>query len=193
MKNIHKLLLGCIIIFVAANTYIFLTKKTKSKDPAIFPFYWEQKQIFQIKNLGEYTFWNPIFYYGTDSCYTYTFKEKFDKPILIFYFTIEACQPCLDAIINSIKDTFVDYEVNENILLLSDDLEWRLRVSFFGKKIINIKDYKNSPIFMDKKIPTLFLIDPQTEIIHHVFPYNKETHDYLNDYLHTIKERFFQK
>lgn len=38
------------------------------------------------------------------------------------------------------------------------------------------------------KIPTLFMLDTQTMKIHNIFVCNKETPDYLSDYLHIIKK-----
>lgn len=191
MKATYKLLLGSMIIFVILNFIIFPFKGKNKTDKDSTHFYWVQEQTFQIKEETEYTPFKQSFYYGTDTCNLYTFKEKFKKPILVFYFTIEACHPCLDAIITAIRDTFTDYQTNKNIVLLSDDLETRFRNSYWDKKVINVKSDNIILPFIKKKIPTLFMIDPQTSMIHNVFPYNKITPSYLSNYLHIIKKRFF--
>lgn len=192
MSKITKLLIGSIIAFFIINLCILFLKIGKNDtDHQLLSLYWGQKQINNIKEQDEYKLWNPSFYYGTDSITTYSFQDRFDKPVLIFYFSIESCQPCLDAIVETLKDSIPNYATNENILLFSDDLEWRLRNSFLDKKIINTKSYSQPLSFIENKVPTLFLLDPQTSLIHHIFPYNKETPDYLNDYLHIIKKRFF--
>lgn len=189
MRTKH-VLIGIVIVCVIINVFIFLLPQ---KTPSIKKeyFYRVEKQITEIKNESEYTSLLSPFYYGTDTCNFYSFNEEFKESILVFYFSIEACQPCLESIIESIKDVFPNYKDNKNILLLSDDLEERFRNSYWDKRIINFPRQKYSLEFMQKKIPTLFIIDPKTSMIHHIFPYNKETPDYLSDYLHTIKERFF--
>lgn len=187
----NKLLFGAAIAFIIINTSIFLFRKKDNINPQLTFLYWDEKQISQIKAQDEYKLWDPPFYYGTDSTTIYSFQEQFDTPVLIFYFSIESCQPCLDLIVNTLRDSLPDYITNKNILIYSDDLEWRLRNSFFDKKVINIKSNIQPLAFIKKKIPTLFLLDPQTLIIHHIFPYSKTTPDFLNDYLHIIKDRFF--
>lgn len=191
MKATYRLLLSSTIIFIILNFIILFLRGKNNVDKDSTYFYLVQKQTFQIKEETEYTPIKQSFYYGTDTCNLYTFKENFQKPILVFYFTIEACYPCLNAIITAIRDTFSDYQTNQNIVLLSDDLEAKFRNSYWDKKVINMKSDNIILPFIKKKIPTLFIIDPQTSMIHNVFPYSKITPNYLSDYLHVVKKRFF--
>lgn len=189
LKN--KILFFGIIIFIAINSIIIFLRISTNNKHNNFNYnflYSTQKQILKIENSCEYSSIYPLFYYGKDTCSIYNFKD-FNNQILIFYFSIEACQPCLDMIVDSIKTILPNYSNNANILFFSDDLEFRLRNNYFNKKIINLK-YNSSLSFIKKKIATFFMLDPKTMKIHNVFVCNKQTPEFITDYLNIINKRF---
>lgn len=48
---------------------------------------------------------------------------------------MEACQPCLEEISETIKSEFPNYTKNKYIIFFSNDIENRLRKNFLGKQI----------------------------------------------------------
>ncbi|MBQ7843964.1 MAG: hypothetical protein IJ340_11320, partial [Odoribacter sp.] len=57
------------------------------------------------------------------------------KNILVFHFSMEACQPCLEEISEIIKSEFPNYTKNKYIIFFSNDIEKRLRKNFLVKQI----------------------------------------------------------
>ena len=68
---------------------------------------------------------NTNFYSDTDPQI-----DKSAKNVLVFHFSMQACQPCLEGIREIIKSEFPDYAKNKNIIFFSNDIENRLRKNF---------------------------------------------------------------
>lgn len=109
---------------------------------------------------------------------------------LVFYFSVETCQPCLEKICDEIKGVFPDYSTNNNIIFFSNDLEKRLRKKFMGKQITtSTKNAKQFP-FTKYKVPLLFTLDSDSSM-HDIFIADKDNPQELRKYLLAIKKRYF--
>ena len=89
---------------------------------------------------------NTNFYSDTDPQI-----DKSAKNVLVFHFSMQACQPCLEGIREIIKSEFPDYAKNKNIIFFSNDIENRLRKNFLGKQIISsLKKAFRFPFFVPR-------------------------------------------
>lgn len=114
------------------------------------------------------------------------------KNVLVFYFSIETCQPCLEKICDEIERIFPDYSINENIIFFSIDLENRLRKNFLGKQITTSLK-KDKQLSFDKYYtPALFILD-SNNIIHNIFIPDKDNTNALINYLKKIQKEYLSK
>ena len=77
-----------------------------------------------------------------------------------------------------------------DIIFISNNLEFRLRESFYKKQILWNNNKKLGPIFEKSDIPTFFILDKDLQA-KCVFLADKMTPEYIEDYLKIIKQRFF--
>lgn len=137
---------------------------------------------------------NCAFYSSIYSCTdftTKTFDQWIKKHTLIFYFSISTCQPCLESICDEVKLIFPDYTQREDIVFFSNDLEYRLRNNFLGKKIAMPANKDKDLPFEKFNLPIFFVLDKEN-IIQHVFVADKENTELLKTYLKIIQQKYFQ-
>ena len=98
---------------------------------------------------------------------------------------MEACQPCLEGISETIESEFPDYAKNKQIVFYSNDIENRLRKNFLGKQITT--SLKEEKLPLSKQItPLLFTID-SNHLIQNIFIPDKDNRASLKNYLKKIK------
>lgn len=129
---------------------------------------------------------NTPFYSNTDPQIDISLKN-----ILIFHFSMEACQPCLEGISEIIKSEFPDYAKNEHIVFFSNDIENRLRKNFLGKQITTSLTKEKLPL-SKHTIPLLFTID-SNNIVQNIFIPDKDDIESLKNYLKKIKNNYISK
>ena len=113
------------------------------------------------------------------------------KNILVFHFSMEACQPCLEEISETIKSEFPNYTKNKYIIFFSNDIENRLRKNFLGKQITT--SLKKEKIPLSKyTTPLLFTID-SNNTVQNIFIPDKDDTESLRNYLKKIKNNYFSK
>ena len=124
--------------------------------------------------------------------YIETIKAKIIKEnILVFHFSMEACQPCLEEISETIKSEFPNYTKNKYIIFFSNDIENRLRKNFLGKQITT--SLKKEKIPLSKyTTPLLFTID-SNNTVQNIFIPDKDDTESLRNYLKKIKNNYFSK
>lgn len=123
---------------------------------------------------------NTAFYSDTDPRI-----DRSAKNILVFHFSMEACQPCLEGISETIESEFPDYAKNKQIVFYSNDIENRLRKNFLGKQITT--SLKEEKLPLSKQItPLLFTID-SNHLIQNIFIPDKDNRASLKNYLKKIK------
>ena len=77
-----------------------------------------------------------------------------------------------------------------DIIFISNDLEFRLRDDFYHKKIFWNNNKKLNMPLEKAGIPTFFILDKDLQA-KCVFLADKMTPEYIEDYLKIIKQRFF--
>ena len=124
---------------------------------------------------------NTNFYSDTDPQI-----DKSAKNVLVFHFSMQACQPCLEGIREIIKSEFPDYAKNKNIIFFSNDIENRLRKNFLGKQIISsLKKEDKLPI--NKYATPLLFTTYSNNIIKNLFIPDKDNIESLRNYLKRMK------
>ena len=111
--------LVCLSIFISRQYKKYHTRKSN------YIHYIETIKAKIIKEIE-----NTPFYTSTDPEINISAKN-----ILVFHFSMEACQPCLEEISETIKSEFPNYTKNKYIIFFSNDIENRLRKNFLGKQI----------------------------------------------------------
>ena len=124
---------------------------------------------------------NTNFYSDTDPQI-----DKSAKNVLVFHFSMQACQPCLEGIREIIKSEFPDYAKNKNIIFFSNDIENRLRKNFLGKQIISSLKKEDKLPINKYATPLLFTTD-SNNIIQNVFIPDKDNIESLRNYLKRMK------
>ena len=95
--------------------------------------------------------------------------------------SMEACQPCLEEISETIKSEFPNYTKNKYIIFFSNDIENRLRKNFLGKQITT--SLKKEKIPLSKyTTPLLFTID-SNNTVQNIFIPDKDDTESLRNYL----------
>lgn len=133
---------------------------------------------------------NPLFYIGKDTTHAINISNNISTNILCYYFSSQTCPPCLDHIYELIKKIFPDYMSRNDIIFISNDLEFRLRDDFYHKKIFWNNNKKLNMPLEKAGIPTFFILDKDLQA-KCVFLADKMTPEYIEDYLKIIKQRFF--
>ena len=100
--------------------------------------------------------------------------------MLVFHFSMQACQPCLEGIREIIKSEFPDYAKNKNIIFFSNDIENRLRKNFLGKQIISSLKKEDKLPINKYATPLLFTTD-SNNIIQNVFIPDKDNIESLRN------------
>lgn len=103
--------LVCLSIFISRQYKKYHTRKSN------YIHYIETIKAKIIKEIE-----NTPFYTSTDPEINISAKN-----ILVFHFSMEACQPCLEEISETIKSEFPNYTKNKYIIFFSNDIENRLR------------------------------------------------------------------
>ena len=124
---------------------------------------------------------NTNFYSDTDPQI-----DKSAKNVLVFHFSMQACQPCLEGIREIIKQKITDYAKNKNIIFFSNDIENRLRKNFLGKQIISSLKKEDKLPINKYATPLLFTTD-SNNIIQNVFIPDKDNIESLRNYLKRMK------
>lgn len=190
MKKIVYSILILLSINIGLFTIIMYKKFQISKDFSYDYFYLASRKRSELTTQCELQPINPHFYIGKDTSNTVHISSFLSrKYALCFYFPRHTCPPCLDNIHSLIKNIFPNYQERTDIIFISNDLEYRLRENFYGKKILWNKNKKLGVMFEKITTPTFFIIDKdlQTKC---VFITDKMIPEYIEDYLKIIKQRF---
>ena len=166
--------LVCLSIFISRQYKKYHTRKSN------YIHYIETIKAKIIKEIE-----NTPFYTSTDPEINISAKN-----ILVFHFSMEACQPCL---INDVVQMFSleRNPKNKNIIFFSNDIENRLRKNFLGKQITT--SLKKEKIPLSKyTTPLLFTID-SNNTVQNIFIPDKDDTESLRNYLKKIKNNYFSK
>lgn len=148
-----------------------------------------QQRIRYLEYASESKEYKHLFYIGKDTIHSKIYDGEL--PVLICNFSVKSCAPCYETMLDIITKVFPDYKERDDIIFLSNDLEFKYRDSFYGKKIYsNVVD--NNLRIEKSGIPYLFILntDLKTDLVLHS---DKNNPSMTENYLNTIKEILLSK
>ena len=185
-----------IIALLSINIGLFVINMYKrnkiSKDYLYNYFYSITRKKNEIIAKSELQTINPFFYIGKDTIKNINVKDVIKEKALCFYFSSHTCPPCLDNIRDLIEKIFPDYKERNDIIFISNDMEFRLLGNFYEKPIFWNNNKRLGPAFEKSETPTFFILDKDLQA-KCVFIADKMTPEYIEDYLQIIKQRFLDK
>ena len=190
--KISYIIIILLFINVGLFTIIIIQNNQKNQDHLYDYFYSVTRKKSEIITKSELQTINPYFYIGKDTVQVINISELIQDYILCYYFSSHTCPPCLDHIYSSIKKIFPNHSTRNDIIFISNDLEYRLKNDLYSKKIFWNTNKKLNTAFEKQEIPTFFILDKDLKI-KCVFLADKMTPEYTEDYLRNIKQRFFNK
>lgn len=129
-------------------------------------------------------------YYGGDTAMVFNFSEILSGQCLVLRFSGNWCNACNEFAINKLKEHFPDYESNNRIILLCDNLNARIENGYYGKKTFSYcSDDYHLPLEADY-VPFFFMVD-STRTSNMVFIPEKSSPEFTDEYLKIVKSRFF--
>ena len=152
-----------IIALLSINIGLFVINMYKrnkiSKDYLYNYFYSITRKKNEIIAKSELQTINPFFYIGKDTIKNINVKDVIKEKALCFYFSSHTCPPCLDNIRDLIEKIFPDYKERNDIIFISNDMEFRLLGNFYEKPIFWNNNKRLGPAFEKSEIPTFFILD----------------------------------
>jgi hypothetical protein len=133
---------------------------------------------------------NPIIYYGNDIEEKFQFFDLVNDDCLVLRFSGEACNVCVDFILEKIRSRFDDFRDNKHILLVGSNLNARVKEDYYGRNIISyVSDNLGIP-FEEYNIPFMFIVNADRTCKMLFIP-EKASPELTDFYLDTVKERYF--
>jgi hypothetical protein len=133
---------------------------------------------------------NAPIYYGINRTDTIKLSELArENSILVFRFSSETCNICIDFVIDRLKKAFPDYESNSRIVLLSSQVADRLKKTYYGKPLYSFYENELDLPFEPYRIPYIFILEKDMKA--RLFFVPEESSPVFTDfYLNTVKTRF---
>lgn len=194
-KYFHTILV-ILISILSLNIYLVNSSRKTSKQKYLQdnppPYYFYIKTNYMAYFQNELLLLNNSrVYLGNDTISSYNLLDNTKGTFLVFRFSGESCNTCIDFIISQLKAAFNNYSENNQILLVGSELNPRVKESFYGKKVLSFSD-KNFGLPLEKyNTPFLMVID-STKMSKMVFIPDKAFPDITEAYLKNIKEKFFK-
>jgi len=193
MKKQFYILLSFLALLVFGNVLLLLkcsTKRNVQSDPPPDYYYLTELYQFSIQNeLADLR--DPSVYIGKDSQKSISLSEIVEKPTLVFRFSGEECNVCIEFVVKELKRTFPDFAKNDRIILLGSGVNARLKENYYGKPVTNLSFDDLGLPFEQYRTPFLFIIDNDKKCKMMFVP-DKSFPNVTRFYLETVKERYFE-
>jgi len=135
---------------------------------------------------------NPVVYLGSDTAKSFKFFSRFTDKCLVFRFSGNYCDECIDLIIADLKKYLPDYDKNDRIILLGSELSARVKDGYYGKKVLSYTSTTGLGLPLEKSfIPFLFIVD-KGKVSEMVFMPMRSQPDLTKEYLQYINYKYFK-
>lgn len=133
---------------------------------------------------------NASIYMGSDRNALQPVRSIIDRPKLVIGLNQTMCAPCVLGVLETIKEIFLDFENNPDIMLIAN-IEQRFKDNYYNKKVLSFSDKENFPLY-SLGAPYLFVLDKDLTV-KMLFITDKTSPELTEEYLNIIKERFFNQ
>lgn len=171
---------------------IFINIKSSQKDETgetVETLYMNELMKASVENEC-YELMDPMVYAGNNVENTFRLFDLVNEECLVFRFSGEACNVCIDFVLEKIKGRFENFAENDRILLIGSNINPRVKDNYYGKKILSYSSENMGIPFEEYNIPFLFVID-RDRITKLVFIPEKAVPELTDFYLDTVKKRYF--
>lgn len=187
------LVLGIILIINIYMLYIIkfdntgiasIVKKSQGDNLPKDFYYIKENYLISFRN-NEIALNNSRVYFGNDTTSTFHIFNKLHGKYLVFRFSGDACNACIDFVIERIKRVFKDYSINERIILIGSNINPRVKDGYYQKKILSFYETDFGLELEKFGIPFLFIIDKE-QISKMIFIPDKSFPEITDEYLNNI-------
>ncbi len=133
---------------------------------------------------------NPLVYKGNDTVNKNYFFDLIRDKTLVFRFSGEACNTCIEFALEGLKKKFVDFATNDRILLIGSSINERIKEHYYGKPVISFYSSNLGIPIEEYNIPFMFIAD-KDRIVKMIFVPEKTMPELYELYLNTVYERYF--
>ena len=192
MKAYHWILIIIVSLTGIVSTLDYFRGTAEKKipdEPPVEVYYFNELYKSSITN-ESVDLINPVIYIGNDTANKMNLFDLVRGKCLVFRFSGEACNLCIDFVINKLKSTFSDFAENDRILLIGSNINERVKEKYYGKQIISFVSQNLGLPFEEYNTPFLFIID-RDRITKMFFIPEKSLPELTDIYLKNISERFF--
>ncbi len=136
---------------------------------------------------------NPcLVYEGNNTTDTLNLLENIHQETLVFRFSAESCDVCVNFVISRLKNAFPDYAKNQRIMLIGSELNPRVKEGYYGKNTFSFIGGDMGLPAEKYNVPFLFIID-EDRISKMGFVPDKAYPELTDSYLINIRNRFFNQ
>jgi hypothetical protein len=133
---------------------------------------------------------NPDIYYGVNQADKIKLSDLVEEDgILVFRFSSETCNICVDYVIDKLKKAFPDFKTESRIVLLSSQVSDRLKKTYYGKTLYSFYENELDLPFESNRIPYIFILDKDMKAKLFFIP-EKSSPVFTDFYLNMVKERY---
>ncbi|HPF03139.1 MAG TPA: hypothetical protein PLV06_04405 [Bacteroidales bacterium] len=79
---------------------------------------------------------NSLVYSGNDSENSFPLFDVVNEECIVFRFSGEACNVCVDFVMEKLKSRFEDFEENKRILLIGSNINSRVKEKYYGRPVL---------------------------------------------------------
>lgn len=133
---------------------------------------------------------NSQIYFGNDSSRKVRILDNYRKSAtIVFRFSGLYCDACIESTIERFKHVFPDFSSNPHIVLLTTDVNDRVKESFLGKRTASLLNQDLGIPLEVSTVPFIFVIDKEQQCKMLFIP-ERSKPELTETYLRIVKHRF---
>ncbi|MDR0603601.1 MAG: hypothetical protein LBG80_04775 [Bacteroidales bacterium] len=132
---------------------------------------------------------NCKIYIGSDTSKIVSVETLVNKPKLIFGLPKDICPPCIDFVIEQLKEIMPDHLYNDDVIFVAD-IERRLKDNYYNKQVVSFHNKNDFPLYKIG-VPYLFVLDDNM-VVKMLFITDKGNPELTAEYIKNIKRFLFK-
>jgi len=126
-------------------------------------------------------------YFGKDSANMFMLSSIIgERKVLFFNYPNNACYSCIQSIITMLEANLPNYKINDDIVFISKDMEYRFKDNLEGKTVLTLSEpiIKFKDDFLGES-PYFFILD-KTMTVKYLHFFNKTNENRTSVYLKAV-------